>query len=63
MWPVLQVFTPSVRKIHFRVVIPYTATAEVVRQFQIAQNETGRPTSTIDPTLSALSFFITRTLT
>lgn len=22
MWPVLQVFTPSVRKIHFRVVIP-----------------------------------------
>ncbi|WP_269719775.1 hypothetical protein [Komagataeibacter europaeus] len=43
--------------------IPYTATAEVVRQFQIAQNETGRPTSTIDPTLSALSFFITRTLT
>ncbi|MFT8947755.1 MAG: hypothetical protein ABF876_14650 [Acetobacter aceti] len=42
---------------------PYTATAEVVRQFQIAQNETGRPTSTIDPTLSALSFFITRTLT
>ena len=23
MWPVLQVFTPSVRKIHFRVVIPF----------------------------------------
>lgn len=47
MWPVLQVFTPSVRKIHFRVVIPILKevskttiqTAPAVKQAEEKKNE------------------------
>ncbi|GBQ53865.1 phage integrase N-terminal SAM-like domain-containing protein [Komagataeibacter intermedius] len=41
---------------------PHTATAEDVRQFQIAQNEDGMPTPTMTVIVSALRFFFTRTL-
>lgn len=41
---------------------PHTATAEDVRQFQIAQNAAGLPTPTLNAIVSALRFFFTQTL-
>ena len=40
---------------------PHTATAEDVRQFQIAQNAAGMPTPTMNAIVSVLRFFFTRT--
>ncbi|WP_228391267.1 phage integrase N-terminal SAM-like domain-containing protein [Komagataeibacter medellinensis] len=37
---------------------PHTATAEDVRQFQIAQNAAGMPTPTMNAIVSALRFFL-----